>query len=135
MRIEEKDRRKSDNGFSGCFFLSVCIFTTLGKWNSKWCDWEANKESQYSFRRAAIAEVFLGWIIMTLFVISLTVTYTKRGEFGVSIIPHTVKSTTLATIRIGDMVNLETDIIAKYIEKLLEGKKSLTLNYLKELGF
>jgi len=67
--------------------------------------------------------------------ISLTVTYTKSGEFGVSIIPHTYKSTTLATIRAGDLVNLETDIIAKYIEKLLEGKKSLTINHLKELGF
>lgn len=67
--------------------------------------------------------------------ISLTVTYTKSGEFGVSIIPHTYKSTTLANIRTGDLVNLETDIIAKYIEKLLEGKKSLTINHLKELGF
>ena len=67
--------------------------------------------------------------------ISLTVTYTKSGEFGVSIIPHTYKSTTLATIRTGDLVNLETDIIAKYIEKLLEGKTSLTINHLKELGF
>ena len=67
--------------------------------------------------------------------ISLTVTYSKSGEFGVSIIPHTYKSTTLATIRTGDLVNLETDIIAKYIEKLLEGKKSLTINHLKELGF
>ena len=67
--------------------------------------------------------------------ISLTVTYTKSGEFGVSIIPHTYKSTILANIRTGDLVNLETDIIAKYIEKLLEGKKSLTINHLKELGF
>lgn len=67
--------------------------------------------------------------------ISLTVTYTKSGEFGVSIIPHTYKSTTLANIRTGDLVNIETDIIAKYIEKLLEGKKSLTINHLKELGF
>ena len=67
--------------------------------------------------------------------ISLTVTYTKSGEFGVSIIPHTYKSTTLANIRSGDLVNLETDIIAKYIEKLLEGKTSLTINHLKELGF
>ena len=67
--------------------------------------------------------------------ISLTVTYSKSGEFGVSIIPHTYKSTTLATIRTGDLVNLETDIIVKYIEKLLEGKTSLTINHLKELGF
>ena len=67
--------------------------------------------------------------------ISLTVTFSKKDEFGVSIIPHTFRSTTLANIRTGDLVNLETDIIAKYIEKLLEGKKSLTINHLKELGF
>jgi len=66
---------------------------------------------------------------------SLTVTFAKKGEFGVSIIPHTLRSTTLANNRTGDFVNLETDIIAKYIEKLLEGKKSLTINHLKELGF
>lgn len=67
--------------------------------------------------------------------ISLTVILAKKGEFGVSIIPHTTRSTTLAHIRTGDLVNLETDIIAKYIEKLIEGKKSLTINRLKELGF
>ena len=67
--------------------------------------------------------------------ISLTVTYTKSGEFGVSIIPHTYKSTTLANIRTGDLVNLETDLISKYIVKLLGGKNSLTINHLKKLGF
>ena len=78
--------------------------------------------------------------------ISLTVTFApvrrtrtmaggKKGEFGVSIIPHTVASTTVNTFRVGDTVNLETDIIAKYIEKLLVDKNSLTINRLKELGF
>ena len=63
----------------------------------------------------------------------MTVTFTKKGEFGVSIIPHTYRSTTLKDIRTGDIVNLETDIIAKYIEKLITGKKSLTIENLKEL--
>ena len=67
--------------------------------------------------------------------ISLTVTYVKKGEFGVSIIPHTLKNSTLENVKIGDRVNLETDIIAKYIEKLIEGKNSLTIKRLEELGF
>ena len=50
--------------------------------------------------------------------ISLTVTYAKTGEFGVSVIPHTLKATTLGKARIGDHVNIETDIIGKYVEKL-----------------
>ena len=67
--------------------------------------------------------------------ISLTVTFSKKGEFGISIIPLTLASTTMNTFRVGDTVNLETDIIAKYIEKLIEDKNSLTINRLKELGF
>jgi len=67
--------------------------------------------------------------------ISLTVTLVKKGEFGVSIIPHTLKNSTLVNVRIGDSVNLETDIIAKYIEKLMTGFDSLTIDHLKELGF
>ena len=67
--------------------------------------------------------------------VSLTVTYAKKGEFGVSIIPYTLKTTTLGVIRTGDTVNLETDIIVKYLEKLFKGEGSLTLSRLKELGF
>ena len=51
--------------------------------------------------------------------ISLTVTWVDEGNFSVSIIPHTAKSTVLYEKKIGDIVNLETDIIAKYVEKLL----------------
>ena len=67
--------------------------------------------------------------------ISLTVTRAKHGEFGVSIIPHTFKATTLANIKKGAVVNLETDIIAKHIEKLIKGESRLTLNKLKDLGY
>ncbi|MFC1490493.1 riboflavin synthase [Candidatus Latescibacterota bacterium] len=67
--------------------------------------------------------------------ISLTVTHAKNGEFGTSIIPHTFKATTLTSVRKGDIVNLETDIIAKYIDKLIKGESSLTLNKLKKLGY
>ena len=67
--------------------------------------------------------------------VSLTVTYAKRGEFGVSIIPHTLKETTLEDARTGDTVNLETDVIARYVEKLLGGEKGMTLEQLAGLGF
>jgi riboflavin synthase len=67
--------------------------------------------------------------------ISLTVTHTKNGEFGVSVIPHTFRATTLASIRKGTVVNIETDIIAKHIEKLIGGGSRLTLNKLKDLGY
>jgi len=53
--------------------------------------------------------------------ISLTVAAVTEKDFSVSIIPHTGSETTLATRQAGDKVNLETDIIAKYTEKLLVG--------------
>lgn len=68
--------------------------------------------------------------------ISLTVTYARPGEFGISIIPHTLAETTLDSARVGDRVNLETDVIARYIEKLMGGSgEGLTLDGLKAMGF
>ena len=51
--------------------------------------------------------------------ISLTVTETDDSGFGVSLIPHTAKMTTLGYKSAGDAVNLETDILARYVEKML----------------
>ena len=51
--------------------------------------------------------------------ISLTVTETDDSGFGVSLIPHTAKMTTLGYKNVGDAVNLETDILARYVEKML----------------
>ena len=51
--------------------------------------------------------------------ISLTVTETDDSGFGVSLIPHTAKMTTLGYKSAGDDVNLETDILARYVEKML----------------
>ena len=53
---------------------------------------------------------------------SLTVAYVDRESFKVSIIPHTSEVTILSTKRPGDKVNLEVDIIGKYVEKLLGGR-------------
>jgi riboflavin synthase len=53
--------------------------------------------------------------------ISLTVNRVDDYSFAVALIPHTVDKTTLASRRIGDKVNLEVDVIGKYVEKLLGG--------------
>lgn len=73
--------------------------------------------------------------------ISLTVTAVTDSSFSVAIIPHTAKETTLGFKGVGDKVNLETDIIGKYVERLLNtgeyGKsaKQLDKNILLENGF
>ncbi|MCL1989783.1 MAG: riboflavin synthase [Defluviitaleaceae bacterium] len=58
--------------------------------------------------------------------ISLTVTHVDDLTFSVSIIPHTLQETILVDKKAGDVVNLEVDMLAKYIEKLLLGKDNKT---------
>lgn len=53
---------------------------------------------------------------------SLTVAYVDREKFKVSIIPHTSEVTVLSEKRPGQSVNIEVDVIGKYIEKLMEGR-------------
>jgi riboflavin synthase len=51
--------------------------------------------------------------------VSLTVTSVTTTTFGVSLIPTTLEATTLGSLVVGDAVNLEVDVIAKYVERLL----------------
>lgn len=51
---------------------------------------------------------------------SLTVVNSKSNEFSVAIIPYTYENTIFSTIKIGDMVNLEFDVIGKYVKRLIE---------------
>lgn len=74
--------------------------------------------------------------------ISLTVAKVARDTFSVSVIPHTAMATTLGRRRAGDLVNLETDLVGKYIEKLLAFQKepaapasSLSREFLTEHGY
>lgn len=55
--------------------------------------------------------------------ISLTVIYTRSLEFTVGIIPYTLDNTMLHTLKAGDLVNIEVDILAKILEKLLKKNK------------
>ena len=48
--------------------------------------------------------------------VSLTVVSVESGQFSVSLIPHTAKETNLASLKKGDKVNIETDILAKYMQ-------------------
>ncbi len=70
--------------------------------------------------------------------ISLTVNSVGDDGFSVNVIPHTAVKTTLQEKRVGDEVNIETDIIGKYVERLLSGRKSgegVTLDLLAKNGF
>lgn len=69
--------------------------------------------------------------------ISLTVASQKPSRFTVSIIPETWQRTTLNQLRVGQLVNIEVDLIGKYVEKLVTGQKdsNVTLARLSELGY
>ncbi len=67
---------------------------------------------------------------------SLTVTAIDTSSFQVSIVDYTRKHTTLGDRQAGDSVNLEVDIIAKYVERLREARRpSITVDFLQEHGF
>lgn len=76
--------------------------------------------------------------------ISLTVAGVSEDSFQVSVIPHTAQETTLIKRHTGDVVNLENDVVGKYVQRLLQGvassektkqESSLTMETLLELGY
>ena len=75
--------------------------------------------------------------------ISLTVAKVTDSSFSISAIPHTVAVTVLQDRKPGDTVNLETDIIGKYVEKLLtpqeqpiqQPKSGITREFLSQYGY
>ena len=72
--------------------------------------------------------------------VSLTVAAVSDAGFQVSIIPHTAKETILLQKKAGDGVNLETDIVGKYVARLLGGgacapAKGIDMDFLAEHGF
>jgi riboflavin synthase len=100
--------------------------------NAVWISIEAHEEIlKYIINKGSIA----------IDGVSLTVAYVDKKMFKVSIIPHTGEETTLLNKKIGDKVNLECDLIGKYVERLSgfnskeENKSPLDLNFLSEHGF
>lgn len=75
--------------------------------------------------------------------VSLTIAQLDEAEFTVSIIPHTLAETNLGEYAIGDRVNIEVDMLAKYIESILSStdiaskkdKNNITEEFLREQGF
>lgn len=69
--------------------------------------------------------------------ISLTIADYNEHNFTISVIPHTWQETTFKDRKAGDLVNLEFDVLGKYVSKIIgkEGKSKITENWLKELGF
>ena len=70
--------------------------------------------------------------------ISLTVAQIEGTKVSAAIIPHTVKMTNLKSLKPGDPVNLEVDLVAKYVEKMIKGESansSLTVERLVREGF
>ena len=69
--------------------------------------------------------------------ISLTVAQLEKNRCTIAIIPHTVEMTNLHSLKPGDPVNLEADLIAKYVEKMMKGdaESSLTMEDLVQQGF
>ena len=73
--------------------------------------------------------------------VSLTVAHLGEDNFAVSLIPHTSEVTTLLSKSVGSIINVENDVVGKYVERLLSFKQdkpkssSLSLDFLRENGF
>ena len=71
--------------------------------------------------------------------ISLTVAKVTDNKIKIAIIPHTYTNTNLCELKSGDYVNIETDILGKYVEKILSAKdninNSISMEFLEENGF
>ena len=70
--------------------------------------------------------------------ISLTVAGITGNKIKIAIIPHTFENTNFKYLQIGEIVNIETDILAKYVEKFLstsDNKSGISMEFLAENGF
>jgi riboflavin synthase len=67
--------------------------------------------------------------------ISLTVNKVEKGRFYVNIIPHTAANTTMVIRKESEQVNIETDILGKYVEKLLQTSQGIDMRFLAKHGF
>ena len=105
------------------------------------------KEGNATWVRIRTAAALLALIVekgsIAIDGISLTVAKVGREDFAVSIIPHTGSNTTLLKKRVGDTVNLENDIVGKYVQRLVgqsqpqrqPHRSRITEEFLRENGF
>ena len=100
------------------------------------------KRGNFYFIYFSVNEVIKKYIVKKGFVaidgISLTVAENNEMVFSVTMIPETFNKTIFHTRKVGDIVNIEIDVFAKYVEKLFNKKydnKEITIDLLKEKGF
>ncbi len=126
---------KATDRFGGHFVLGHIDGTATVK--------AINKQGQFSEMTFAAEPELLDSMVVKGSVavdgISLTIAGMDKNSFGVALIPQTLNTTTLGKLKIGDKVNIETDIIVKTIkkqlEKILPQTQALTVDKLKGLGF
>ncbi|KPJ56447.1 MAG: hypothetical protein AMS16_02375 [Planctomycetes bacterium DG_58] len=94
-------------------------------------------ETRMTFRTdAAVTQMMILKGSVALDGVSLTLTHVSEGTFGVVLIPHTLSVTTLGTIRPGARVNIETDLIGKWVLKALgRADDTISEDFLREHGF
>ena len=84
-------------------------------------------EGEFTIIRFAVPPVMTPLLVrkgsVTIDCISLTVNDCRRGRFSVAIIPYTLRHTNLRARRVGDKVNVETDLIGKYVQSLLQRRE------------
>ena len=103
---------------------------------------DIKKTERFYFISFAVNEIIKKYIVQKGFIaidgISLTVAQNNENNFSVTMIPETFNKTIFMTRKTGDIVNIEIDVFAKYVEKLFakkNDKKEITLDLLKENGF
>ena len=103
---------------------------------------DIKKTERFYFISFAVNEIIKKYIVQKGFIaidgISLTVAQNNENNFSVTMIPETFNKTIFYTRKTGDIVNIEIDVFAKYIEKLFGNKtekKEITLDFLRNNGF
>lgn len=99
----------------------------------------ANKNNEFQFELPTeLSKYVIKKGSITINGISLTIAGVGVNEITLAIIPHTLENTNLKFLKSGDFVNIEVDMLAKYVEKFLstvDNKSNISLEFLKENGF
>lgn len=99
----------------------------------------ANKNNEFHFELPTeLSKYVIKKGSITINGISLTIAGVGVNEITLAIIPHTLENTNLKFLKSGDFVNIEVDMLAKYVEKFLstvDNKSNISLEFLKENGF
>ncbi len=110
----------------------VCLTDWAGIWSAAmwmvWARWwlsttSARAGAWWCVRRKQLAKYIAVKGSITINGVSLTVNHVSGAEFEVNLIPHTLDMTTLNELKVGAKVNLEIDLIARYVERMLTAEE------------